>query len=176
MCICAQCITSIQSFSWFRHILQAVLLSLAFIAITIILVPLLFLPAWSQILNYSAASHPPPTSLWSITTVELWHWQPGVLSPAKPHSHLIKPLTIFSWMRHWEDWWDKPIGNQVSSYSCWDNGEEPADWSEQLKKHSELCVRLHQYSAPLEGKEKEDRAQRRNTERDKGRKGRSKVG
>lgn len=122
----------------------------------LLLVPLLFLPTWSQTLNYSAASYSPPTSLWSITTMQPWHWQPGMLSPAKPHSHLIKPLTIFLWTRHWDDWWDKPIGNQVSSYSCRDNRGRPADQSEQLKNHSALCVCLHQYPAPL-GKKKKRR-------------------
>lgn len=146
---------AIQTLTWFHQILWGcVALLIHHYRITLLLVTLLFLPAWSQILNYSAASHPPPTSLWSITTVQPWQWQPGMLSPAKAHSHLIKPLTIFFWTRHWEDWWDKPIRNQVSSYSCWDNGGRPEDRSEQLKNHSELCVCLHQYPAPPGKKKK----------------------
>lgn len=63
----------------------------------------------------------------------------------------------------------------MSSYSCWDNGGSPADRSEQLKNHSELCVCLHQYITPL-GRKRKERAQRRNREIDKGKKGQEQGG
>lgn len=71
--------------------------------------------------------------------VSLIHYHGGAVtltarqSGRGPQPSNQTPLSIFVWMRCW----DKPIGNQASSYSCWDKGERSA---EQLKEHSELCV------------------------------------
>lgn len=80
--------------------------------------------------------------------------------------------SITSWIQHWGDWWDKPIGNQVFSCRCRDNGHRSAARLEQLNNHSKPRVCLCQYPTLLErlGGEKTERG------RDGRKKGRRKVG
>ncbi len=87
-----------------------------------------------------------------------------MLSPAKPHSHLVKPLAIFLWTWHWEDWWDKPIGNQVSSYSCRDNGGGGLRIGQSSLRatQSSVCVYIN---IPLLREEKEKKRQREGKDR-----------
>ncbi|KAK5847513.1 hypothetical protein PBY51_016634 [Eleginops maclovinus] len=78
-----------------------------------------------------------------------------MLSPAKMPSKT--PRT-----RHWEDWWDKPIGNQDSSYS------QGAQWrgglwiAQSSLRTSQRCVCVFASISPLhwEEKGKEERVER----------------